>query len=199
MDQKGIRIHPEYKIGLRTIKTALAVFLCLVINLITPMETALFAAIAAVVCMRETPEQSLEMGIQRFLGTLIGGFLGFLLLTAVPYIPYYEEGLYILILPLAMIVAISVCVLTNRKDAVIICCVTLLAITLDTSLNTDSTILYVGMRILDTSIGVVIATLLNRFFFPYDAEAVKEEQEQEEAVGEEESEKEVQGKEERQK
>lgn len=192
MDQKGIRIHPEYKIGLRTIKTALAVFLCLVIKLVTPMETALFAAIAAVVCMRETPEQSLEMGVHRFLGTLIGGVLGFLLLTAVPFIPYYAEGLYILIVPLVMIVGISVCVLTKRKEAVIICCVTLLAITLDTTLNTDSTILYVGMRILDTTVGVVIATLLNRFFFPYDAEGAKEEQPEE--IGTEELEKEEQKK-----
>lgn len=167
---KAIDIMIQFKIGLRTIKTAVAVFLCLLIQFVSPMETALFAAIAAVVCMRETAEKSLSMGVHRFLGTLIGGAFGFLLINLIPLMQYYYDWLYIILVPVAMILCISVCVWTNKKDAVIICCVVFLSIALDPGLNTEDALTYVILRIIDTTIGVSIATLLNHFFFPYEPE-----------------------------
>lgn len=159
----------EYKVGLRTIKTAIAVFLCLLLQLILPLDSVLFAAIAAVVCMRETAEKSLDMGVQRFLGTLIGGIFGFLLINLVPYIPHYDEGLYVLIIPIGMIFCISVCVWANKRNAVIICCVVFLSIALESGLHTN-TLIYVASRIIDTTIGVIMATLVNHFFLPYHPE-----------------------------
>lgn len=160
----------NYKIGLRTIKTAVAVFLCLLIQLIAPMDTVLYAAIAAVVCMRETAEKSLHMGIHRFIGTVVGGVFGFVLLKAAIHIPYYYEGLYIIVVPIGMVFCISACIWLRKKDAVIICCVVFLSIALDLNLNTDATVSYVVWRVIDTTVGVIIATLLNRYFFPYDGD-----------------------------
>ncbi len=162
----------KYKIGLRTIKTTLAVFLCLVVQLIFSMNRidTFYAAIAAVVCMRETAEESLDMGVHRFLGTFIGGVMGFALMNIKPIIPYYTEGLYVIIVPLGMMLCICACNWFNKKSAVAICCVVFLSIALDTTLNIKNTLLYISLRILFTTIGIVIATLLNRYFFPYEEE-----------------------------
>jgi len=79
--------QPSFKIGLRTIKTAVAVFFCLLIARFIPASSALISSIAAVVCMRETPEKSLQMGTNRFIGTLVGGLFGYLLTRIVPWVP----------------------------------------------------------------------------------------------------------------
>lgn len=168
----GLKIAPKYKIGLRTIKTSLAVFLCLVVQFIFQinMLDTFYAVIAAIVCMRQTPEESLDMGVHRFVGTLIGGVVGFILINLAPYIPYYDDGLYIVIVPLCMILCISSCVWINKKIAVVICCVVFLGIALDPTLNKENTISYVALRIIFTTIGIIIATLLNKYFFPYKEE-----------------------------
>lgn len=160
----------RYKIGLRTIKTAIAVFLCLLVHLVFPAISALNASIAAIVCMRETPGKSFETGLNRFVGTIIGGFFGYILIRLAVIIPAYEAGLHIAIIPLGMILCISACVWFKKHDAVVICCVVYLIIALEAGLSRDKTLFYVGMRIVDTMVGIVFATLINKFFFPYRGE-----------------------------
>ena len=157
----------KYKIGLRTIKTAIAVFLCLLIQLIVPGLSAINAAIAAIVCMRETPGKSFETGINRFIGTLIGGAFGFALVITSSIIPYYDAWTYTLFIPAFMILCISACVWMKKLDAVVICCVVFLMIALDTSFDQGEAVSFVGFRILDTTVGILFATLVNKFFFPY--------------------------------
>lgn len=161
----------KYKIGLRTVKTAIAVLICLVVQLIVPSLSALNASIAAIVCMRETPGKSWETGVNRFIGTLIGGAFGFIWVSLARFIPYYSQWTYILLVPLGMILCISVCVWLKKFDAVIICCVVFLIITLDHEVASGQPLIYVGMRIIDTTIGIFFATLINKFFFPYKEKA----------------------------
>lgn len=158
----------KYKIGLRTIKTTLAVFFCLLVQLVFSVDQMhiFYAAIAAIVCMRETAEQSLLFGVQRFIGTIIGGIIGYILIRINQYIPYYHEGLYIVILPLFTMLGISICAKLKQRNAVVICCVVFLGIVLDPNLNTENTLWYIILRIFYTTIGIVITTLLNKYFFP---------------------------------
>ena len=167
INTKVKHILGKYKIGLRTIKTALAVFLCLLIQLIIPGLSAINAAIAAIVCMRETPGKSFETGVNRFIGTLIGGVFGFILLIISSLIPLYDAGIYILIIPFFMIFCISACVWTKKLDAVVICCVVFLLIAFEGDIDRTDAVSFVVMRILDTTVGIVFATLVNKFFFPY--------------------------------
>ncbi|MGI6235606.1 MAG: FUSC family protein [Christensenellales bacterium] len=154
--------------GLRTTKSAFAVFFCLLIQFIFSVDPVhiLYAAIAAIVCMRETGEESLNFGIQRFVGTLIGGIMGFILLNISHWIPYYAEGSYLIIVPIFVMACISICVLLKKKNAVIICCVVFLGIALDTTLLLENTLWYITLRIFYTTIGILITTLLNHYFFP---------------------------------
>lgn len=125
-----------------------------------------YAAIAAIVCMRETTEKSVSISVQRFIGTLIGGIIGFIVINTSQYIPYYNEGMYIVILPLCTTLGISICALLKKQNAVVICCVVFLGITLDPTLNIDNTLWYIILRVFYTTIGIIITTLLNRYFFP---------------------------------
>ena len=165
--ESTIRTLEKYKIGLRTIKTAIAVLLCLLAQLIIPDLSAINAAIAAIVCMRETPGKSFETGVNRFIGTLIGGFFGFILMIVSQFIPYYDSWVYILFIPIFMIFCISSCVWFKKMDAVVICCVVFLMISLDMNVERSEALWFVGFRIIDTTVGIFFATLVNKFFFPY--------------------------------
>ncbi|MDD4754382.1 MAG: aromatic acid exporter family protein [Desulfitobacteriaceae bacterium] len=153
---------------MRTIKTTLAVFFCLVMQLIFSVDQMhiFYAIIAAIVCMRETTEKSVLISVQRFIGTLIGGIIGFILINTNQYIPYYNEGMYIVILPICITLCISICALLKKQNAVVICCVVLLGIALDPTLNMNNTLWYIILRIFYTTIGIIITTLLNRYLFP---------------------------------
>lgn len=62
-------------IGSRNIKTGLSVLICLIF-----WPNSLFAAIAAVICVQSTIENSLKIGLNRLIGTLLGGVLSLMLL-----------------------------------------------------------------------------------------------------------------------
>lgn len=144
--------------------------LCLLVQFLVPALSAINAAIAAIVCMRETPGKSFETGLNRFVGTIVGGVFGYILVKLSAVLPYYNDWLYILVIPIGMMLCISVCVWLKKHDAVVICCVVYLIIALETELNTSGTLAYVGMRIVDTIVGITFATLVNKFFFPYRGE-----------------------------
>ena len=56
-----VQINKEYRIGLRAVKTAIAVFVCAVISTIITHEEDIFCScIAAVICMQPTCEQTLQ-------------------------------------------------------------------------------------------------------------------------------------------
>lgn len=165
----------RYKIGLRTIKTVLAVFVCLLIKMIFNRQSVLFAAIAAVICMQQTPQKSLSTGIRRFIGTVIGALFGFLILEIVPFIPSYYEFSYVFIIPVGMLLAMYFCILFNQRTSISICCVVFLSIVTNFGRDIQGTGAYVLTRIIDTTIGIVVATLINKYFFPYQQDECSEE------------------------
>ncbi|MFV0516749.1 MAG: FUSC family protein [Aminipila sp.] len=157
----------KYKIGLRNIKTALAVFLCLLVHFIVGPQMGLYACFAAVVCMRETVGKSWQIGWHRFLGTLIGGILGFILITIAQRTPYYDKGLYLIMIPIGLILCIWLCTLIDKKNGVVICCVVFIGIGLEPEFDKISTLYHVIIRVIDTTIGIVVAGLVNKYVCPY--------------------------------
>ena len=155
------KLNTHYKIGLRALKSSLAVFLCFLVDLILHGDNVFYSAIAAIICMQPTPEKSIDVGINRFIGTLIGGLLGFIILKAADYIPYYEH-IYILVIPLCMLIAIYVCNVIDKKDSVSICCVVYLSVVTNFARTVPSTELYVIDRIIETTIGIIIAVIVNK-------------------------------------
>jgi uncharacterized membrane protein YgaE (UPF0421/DUF939 family) len=160
----------RYRIGLRTVKTSLAVMVSLLIPHLLGVDRmeGFYAGIAAVVVMRETAQESLDIGLGRFIGTLIGGALGLALVNMEAWIPYYREGSYLVLVPLGVLLSIYGVVVLRRENAVIIGAVVFMGIALDTELHAENSLEYVLSRIIFTTLGVVVATLINKFVFPYE-------------------------------
>lgn len=150
------------KIGMRNIKTTLSVFLCLLLFDLISRENSIYACVAAVICMQNTIVDSLEKGVSRVLGTIVGGLVGIFVLFVVSEVFFVSEEMMIFIIPLGIILLIEICVMIDQKQAVIISCVVYLSILI--SKNRDGGyVLYTVNRVLDTSVGIIIALMVNKY------------------------------------
>lgn len=144
-------------IGMRNVKTGVAVFLCLALYALIGRDNAVFACIAVVFSMLDTVEDSIAYGINRAIGTVLGGVLsvGFMELNS--RLPFWCEPLTI---ALGVMLVILVCNLIGRKRASLPAAVVFLIITITTD-GSDS-YAYALKRSLDTLAGITIAVLVNR-------------------------------------
>ncbi len=156
----------KYNIGLRAVKTAIAIFGCFLIGVLFHRESVFYSSIAAVMCMQTTHEKTFEMGFNRFVGTVIGGACGFLILQYTMKLQNAYNWLYVFMIPVCILILIYICNVLNKKNSVAICCIVFLSIVTNYSRNIPDTFLYVINRVIDTSIGIAIAILINRFIFP---------------------------------
>ncbi|BED92821.1 MAG: FUSC family protein [Candidatus Paraimprobicoccus trichonymphae] len=159
-----ININKNYKIGLRAIKTAIAVFFCTLISVILNREDLFCSAAVSVVCMRQSYKKSLEKGIDRFVGTVIGAAIGYLALELSGYIPYYDK-VRIFVLPMCILLVSYFCNLFNRRKSVSIGCVILLVIIARINYDMTNNFMFVIQRVIDTLIGIAISTIINKYFF----------------------------------
>lgn len=67
-------------IGMRIIKSAVAVFLCFGVYLLRGQGMPFYSAIAAVLCMQPYVSNSIKVALNRTVGTLIGGVFGMVVL-----------------------------------------------------------------------------------------------------------------------
>ena len=155
----------EYKIGLRVIKSVVAVFLCLLIKFILGGSSVFYDSITALLCIQPTAEQSLKFGLNRLIGTVTGSIIGFVILEAANFIPFYKEFIYIFVIPLGMLFAMYICIFFKKERSVAICSVVYLCLVTNFERSIQSTEIYVFIRLIDTIIGVIIGTLVNKYFF----------------------------------
>ena len=78
-------------IGLRTLKTGIAVFLCL---LIWPSEP-FFACLTAVICLQDTVSNSIKVGFNRGIGTMLGASSGLIFLFIFRYLESFIPNHFI--------------------------------------------------------------------------------------------------------
>ncbi|MGB4439925.1 MAG: aromatic acid exporter family protein [Sedimentibacter sp.] len=150
------------KIGMRNIKTSLSVFVSLLLFQIINRENSIYACVSAVICMQNTIVDSLEKGISRIIGTIVGGITGALVLFVVTDLFSVREDMMIFIIPLGIVILIEICVAIGMKQAVVISCVVYLSILI--SKNRDGGyLLYTMNRVIDTSVGIIIALLINKY------------------------------------
>ena|GEM_PF-416388 len=148
--------------GLRNLKTALAVTICMLLYRITGREGVTMALIAAVLCMQGTMDKSVRQGAERIRGTILGGVMGAVFaLLRVPELPL---PVFLLITFLGVVLFIYLCNLLRSKSSIVIGCVVFLS-TLANYTGTDMALRYPLDRTLDTLTGIVIAFLVNRLVF----------------------------------
>lgn len=154
------------KIGLRTIKTAIAVFLCL---LFFPNEP-FFACLTVVFCVQDTVSNSINMAINRALGTVLGAVVGLLFLIICRFFTYnidiyiIRKFLVYLTIAIGIIIVIYLCNLIKKTAAINIACIIFLAVT--TVHAFGNPIYYALNRIIETLFGIFVALLVNKFISP---------------------------------
>lgn len=161
-------MNQQYKLGLRAAKSAIAVFLCLLIAMIFKRSELLLASIAAIICMQPTYNETYKTGLYRLVGTSIGGFLGLIVLLITKLIPYKECVGYVnlLLAPVCVLAVIYICNVIDHKNSIVIGCIVVLSVIVERSDSAYSnTFMYIINRVLDTSMGVVVAMVVNRFMF----------------------------------
>ena len=151
------------KIGLRNLKTALAVSLCMITFKAFHRTDSFYACIACVVCMKDTVYNSFHMGKNRLIGTFLGGLLGILFIYLSTLIPLLFN-ITSLITGLGIIIAIYVCTLLNKPASVTICCIVFISIIVNHPGKASYS--YAICRCIDTAIGIIIAVFINKFIHP---------------------------------
>lgn len=149
------------KPGLRIVKTFIAVSLAMLISSFRPGEgLPFYSAIAAIICLKSDVEGSREIGINRVIGTMLGGLCGLLYLLIVPanYLP--KEVELILISLLASII-IWVMAMAGKPKAVSIMAIVFLSITINHGNEGNLPFLFAFNRTFDTMVGVISAIVVN--------------------------------------
>ncbi|WEG73883.1 FUSC family protein [Vagococcus intermedius] len=153
-----------FKLGFRTIKTALAVMTCILLfHLFDRPSSPMIACLASVFSMREDMPSTVSFGLHRILSNLLGGALA--LVYFYIYL-FFNHAFWVelLILPLLVTFIIMLSDRLNLNAGIIGACATLFIIVL--TVPETETFLYALARIMDTTIGTVVALLINRLIAP---------------------------------
>jgi len=163
------KVDPHYRIGMRVVKTAVAVGICLLFALIFGgIESILITAVAAIVTIRTTQEETIVSGMFRIFGTIIGAIFGCLIVVISIYLPYYNDGLFVIVIPVMLLLNLYICNMLRLQDSCSISCVvTILIATQIAPLfdPMDDALNFALLRVRDTFVGVIVATLIN--LIPY--------------------------------
>lgn len=146
----------QQTIGMRNIKTAIAILVCLIIANLLQLQYPFYAAIATVISMENSVTNSFAAGKYRMMGTFVGAGAGLAFATIQP------ENIWLC--ALGTIVAIYICNLLKWNKSIPIAIIVFLAIMLN--LQGDSPLHYSINRIIDTLIGVGVAVMVNYLVFP---------------------------------
>lgn len=155
MNKNHFRVH----IGLRTIKTAAAVILSMLIveALGTTDSRLIFAMLGAMAAVQPTFKESLESCLAQIIGVVFGALAGVLLL-AINLPPLVAIGLGIVLL-ITLYNMIGV-----RYSPSLPCLILVMLCTIPDI----QPITYALGRIWDTAIGLAVGMLINMLIFPYD-------------------------------
>ncbi|MGX7172880.1 FUSC family protein [Enterococcus ratti] len=153
----------RFRLGMRTIKSALAVFLCILFFHVANRGLPMIAALSAVFSLRQDLTTTLSFGRSRIVGNTIGGCLGifYFLVKSVLHYGFWVE---LFLLPTLVVVVIVISDGINNNSGIISAISTLLLIAL--SIPQDETSFYAIQRVLDTFIGTFIAIGINCFLRP---------------------------------
>ncbi len=155
------------KIGLRTIKTGIAVGIALLVVELFQMESVIFISIAALIGMQPTLTDSLQKSANRIYGTVAGAVFGFIMALVLPS--------HFLLAALGVVALIMVMNRLNIPEGIIISCVVFISIFMNS--DPERTIYaYALSRLIDTALGIGIALMVNYFILPpkYDRKAMLE-------------------------
>ena len=150
--------YKRFRIGFRTIKTAVAVIIAMLIVTSYGATTSrlIFAMLGAMAAMEHTFKQSLESCLTQFIGMFIGSLVGVLLLK----LPFPS----LLVAGIGIVFVITLYNLFHIKFSPTLPC--LMVVIICTTPNIQPFTYALG-RLWDTAIGLSVGMLINTLVFPY--------------------------------
>ncbi len=161
-----------FKIGMRNIKTAIAVSTCILTLGLIGVKQPFFACMTAVFTMQANVATSFSAGVDRFLGTLTGAITGTLLASLARLLPMDHLIVKALVIPLGSIFVIHLLSILNRGDSIFIACIVYFALMM--KVEQVSVLRYAVTRTALTGYGAILALLVNRFIFPAEKKNMKQ-------------------------
>jgi uncharacterized membrane protein YgaE (UPF0421/DUF939 family) len=144
------------KIGMRMIKTGIAVSLSLILANLFGLESPFFAGVAAVITMQITVAESFLIAWNRMLGTIIGATLGM-----VASLLGLENPVVI-----GFVIIIIIFILDRFHWNLSISIATIVFLSIIFGAGEENPLSYSLNRILDTFVGITTGVLVNYFVFP---------------------------------
>lgn len=167
---------PALKVGMRSVKTVVAVFICCVLDYmrgVVPLQSG----IAAIICIQPDAQNSVKMAVTRAAGTVLGGFFGALVLIAFEAAGVRTSTLWFyFIVCLLMLALIYVPVRLGVPEATALTCIVFIAVTFNYTGEYPPAYLALS-RSLDTLIGIFVALPVNSIL-PNQHLSAKEDEEQ---------------------
>lgn len=167
------------RIGMRIIKSGIAVFICFLIDIFRGGSGIVFySQLAALWCIRDYVSETRQFAFQRTFGTLIGAVYGLFVLILNQFISNkwfgfcytsvkIAEGiggdiLNGLFLSVFIVLVLHTTVLLGQKQASYFSCVVFLSIVIN-HVSDINPYLFVWNRFLDTMIGIIVGVTVNCF------------------------------------
>lgn len=149
--------HP----GLRNIKTCIAVVIIIILYKAMGRDGVVLALVAAVICMQDSIDKSIKLGITRIEGTLLGGLFG--VCFTFLHIQQLSFPLFLVCVFFGVMLFIFICNLIGARSSIFIGCVVFFMIIFDST--DDTPISFALNRTLDTLVGIVVAFIINQLIF----------------------------------
>ena len=149
------------KLGLRIVKSAVAVCLCFFVDLLRGHGTPFYSAIAAIFCMQRDVRSGWKVGLTRVVGSLLGGGYGLLMLLALQNVPLLQSPwAAALALSMGLIPLMYLTVVLERTSATYITCVVYLSVAVIHGAD-DAPVAFAISRVVDTLLGIFVSLGVN--------------------------------------
>lgn len=150
-------LHKKHGIGMRIIKTAISVHICLITIYLLKGELSFYACMGAIISMQDTVANSKRHGINRIMATFIGGAMSVptIFLTRSVTSPY----VYQICITIAVIATLYVSNKFNKKESAAVACFVLLSVII---LHKGSEpYAFAFWRFAETAFGVIVSIIIN--------------------------------------
>lgn len=151
------------RIGMRTIKTGLSVFFCILISFIFNRETYVVSSITAIFTLREDMYNTIKFGRHRIVGNVLGALFS---IVAIFIFETFGDGRLVQLIAVPTIIILLIWLLSIAKcyEGTVGACATLLTILFMIPENESYS--YAFARVLDSFIGMGVAFAINQIL-PY--------------------------------
>lgn len=160
--------YKDFIPGRRIMKTAIAVWICVQIFFFFGHYNPVQAALACILTMSVTSDETKTKGTNRLIGTLVGGASAYGCLVILQYLPVGAESN---LAPVVVATFVFLSLLISKglhlaPYAIAIAATVTVVILLSYNTNHLDALSYVALRTGETLVGFIIAYFVNKYFFP---------------------------------